>query len=70
MFMPIADPSISLEENTRIAAKAERGADGIPRGGACGGEGRTRRHVHGSGAAEHDRDRRSISSRATNGVRA
>ena len=59
MFMPIADPSISLEENTRIAAAPERGADEIPRGGVRRRQGRARGHVDGSGAPEHDRDGRS-----------
>jgi Cu(I)/Ag(I) efflux system membrane protein CusA/SilA len=30
MFMPIADPSISLEENTRIAARQNAGLEGFP----------------------------------------
>ena len=57
MFMPIADPSISLEENTRIAAKQNEVAHGVSRSGVCGRQGGTRGHVHRPGALEHDGDR-------------
>ena len=56
MFMPIADPSISLEENTRIAAAAERGIAAFSGSLAGRRQGRTCRYVHRSGAAQHDRD--------------
>lgn len=45
MFMPIADPSISLEENTRNAIDETKSSSRSPRGGLRGGEGRARRHV-------------------------
>ena len=58
MFMPIADPSISLEENTKIAAKQNAVADDVSRGRVRRRQGRARGHLHRSGAAEHDRDDR------------
>ena len=51
MFMPIADPSISLEENTKIAATAERGAHEVSGGGVCRRQSGARGHVDRSGAA-------------------
>ena len=56
MFMPIADPSVSLAENTRDCRAAERRAAGVPRGRVRRRQGRARRHVHGSVAAQHDRN--------------
>ena len=58
MFMPIADPSISLEENTKIAARQNAALDEVSGSGLCRRQGRARRHLDGSGAAEHDRDHR------------
>ncbi len=57
MFMPIADPSISLEENTKIAARQNQALHAVPRGGVRRREGRPGGHLDRSGAAQHDRDR-------------
>ena len=58
MFMPIADPSISLDENTKIAAKQNADPPVVPGGRIRGGEGGARGHLHGPRAAEHDGDGR------------
>ena len=54
LFMPISDPSISLDQNTDIARMPEHGAHAGAGGRVRRGEGRPRRHVHRSVAAEHD----------------
>jgi hypothetical protein len=51
MFMPIADPSISLEENTQIAKRQNEILMSFPEGRLRGRQGRARRHVHRSRAA-------------------
>ena len=58
MFMPIADPSISLEENTSIAATQNAALLKFPEVPYGRRQGRARGHLHRSGAAEHDRDHR------------
>ena len=58
MFMPIADPSISLEENTKIAARQNAALDEVSGSRLRRGQGRARGHVNRSGAAQHDRDHR------------
>jgi len=75
MFMPIADPSISLEENTEIAKTQNAALMTFPEvayvvakvaraGGVRGGEGREGGHVHRSGAAEHDGNHRALEAEA------
>ena len=58
LFMPIADPSISLEENTRDRRAAERGARASARGGIRRRQGGAGRHLDRPVAAQHDRDDR------------
>ena len=70
LFMPIADPSVSLDENTEIAAAPERRDPGVPRGGIRRGESRPRRHVDGSVAAQHDGDHRPPEAARRSGGRA
>ena len=45
MFMPIADPSISLEENTEIREASECRAEDVSGSRLRGGQGRARRHL-------------------------
>ena len=68
MFMPIADPSISLEENTKIAARQNAALMTFPEVAYVGRQGGARRHVHRSGAAEHDRDHRPPEAAASSGA--
>ena len=69
MFMPIADPSISLDENTRIAQTAERrAAQALPEVAIRRRQGRPRRDVHRPGAAEHDRDDRAAEAARASGA--
>ena len=70
MFMPIADPSISLEENTKIAARQNAALDEVSGSRLRRRQGRARGHVDRSGAAEHDRDHRPPEAEATSGGQA
>ena len=70
MFMPIADPSISLEENTKIAARQNAALDEVSGSRLRRRQGRARRHVDRSGAAQHDRDDRPPEAEGTSGGRA
>ena len=70
MFMPIADPSISLEENTEIAARQNAALDEVSGSRLRRRQGRARRHVDRSGAAQHDRDHRPPEAEASSGGRA
>ena len=58
MFMPIADPSISLEENTKIAAQQNAALMTFPEVEYAVAKVGAGRHVDRSVAAEHDRDDR------------
>jgi len=58
MFMPIADPSISLEENTQIAKRQNAILMSFPEVASAVAKVARAGHVHGSRAAEHDRNHR------------
>ena len=70
MFMPIADPSISLAENTRIAAQQNAALMKFPEVAERRRQGRTSGDVDRSGAAQHDRDGHSAQAARASGATA
>ena len=70
MFMPIADPSISLEENTKIAAKQNAILMSFPEVEYAVAKVARADTSTDPGAAEHDRDHRAPEAARASGGRA